>query len=165
MLVSVPCTTLRSVRDPILDVISITNHKSFYPDEVLTGIYVLGHWNFDSILERLGYKVDSYPHILIEPSREEDDISIAPVVGVCDSPMQLFEKYKDIALNHPNRKFVVAMVPLNKADQPKEGGWRWRKWGEYIGEQKPVMEYLADEPVIETVYTFHIYEILDGEKR
>jgi hypothetical protein len=45
-----------------------------------------------------------------------------------------------------------------KANQPKEDGWRWRKWGQYIGALEPTCEYIADEPHIDKVYVYHIYE-------
>jgi hypothetical protein len=45
-----------------------------------------------------------------------------------------------------------------KANQSHEGGWRWHKWGEYIGKYEPQYEYLYDEPEIEKVYVYHIYE-------
>lgn len=40
------------------------------------------------------------------------------------------------------------------------GGWRWEKWGPYIGTQRSVADYLHDEPDIDYVYTFHVYKEL-----
>jgi hypothetical protein len=39
------------------------------------------------------------------------------------------------------------------------GGWRWHKWGPYIGTQEPKCEYIHDEPEIEEVFTYHVYEL------
>jgi len=48
---------------------------------------------------------------------------------------------------------------IRKDLEPTDGGWRWHKWGEYIGTQNPQMEYIHDEPEIEKVYVYHIYEL------
>jgi serine/threonine protein kinase len=81
--------------------------------------------------------------------------------GVCDSPEQLLSLYDFEADPRP---FFIAMVKLSRGDQPRDGGWRWHKWGPYVGKQNPQCEYLHDEPAIEEIYTFHIYELAD-EKR
>lgn len=79
--------------------------------------------------------------------------------GVCDNYSQIIEQYKD-KLNDPNKKFCIILSTVRKADQPEYGGWRWHKWGEYIGTKNPQCEYLYDEDDdIELVYCYHIYEI------
>lgn len=77
--------------------------------------------------------------------------------GVCDSPEQVTDRWPRIIVDR--RPFVIAFTPFLRADQPEQGGWRWHKWGEYIGTQEPTHEYLYDEPHIDKVYTFHIYEV------
>lgn len=77
--------------------------------------------------------------------------------GVCDNWEQITERWPEI-LSDP-RHFVIGLQRLDRSTEPEQGGWRWHKWGEYIGTQDPQMEYLHDEPEIETVYVFHIYEI------
>jgi hypothetical protein len=58
-----------------------------------------------------------------------------------------------------DRRFTLAFTRVRKRDQPDEGGWRWHKWGEYIGEKSPQYEYLYDEGnEIEEVYCYHVYE-------
>lgn len=85
--------------------------------------------------------------------RCEDEISDKWVAyGVCDNYEQVLEKYKDI-LNDPNKKYVIGMCTV-------EGGWRWHKWGEYIGTKNPEHEYLYDDIHIDRVYCFYIYEII-----
>lgn len=78
--------------------------------------------------------------------------------GVCDSPDQLAFMLP-VEIIHSEKKYVISMVKLEKKDQPDWGGWRWHKWGEYIGNQSPQCEYLYNEPIIETVWTYHIYEV------
>lgn len=75
--------------------------------------------------------------------------------GICDNVEQVIEQYK---LNESEKQFTISMTPMRKDEQPADGGWRWHKWGQYIGTQEPTAEYLYDEEKIDLVYVFHIYE-------
>lgn len=110
------------------------------------GIYISNNAGLDNIIVRELVK-DTFPE-LIDSS-----------YGVCDSPEQFLECYKDV-LDNPERNYAVYLTPIKKKDQPSEGGWRWHKWGRYIGKQKREgHEYLYDEPNIELVYAYHIVEL------
>jgi hypothetical protein len=88
-----------------------------------------------------------------------DDINY---YGVCDNASQLIEYYNKLIANKEldnNKTYGLFLVPHFKSSQPEKWGWRWEKWGEYIGVQKSVSDYLYDEPNIEMVYSFNIYEI------
>ena len=76
--------------------------------------------------------------------------------GVCDGIENLLEVIPE--LTSTDREFVVLLHKIAKKNQPNEGGWRWHKWGDYIGTQTPTTEYIYDEPEIEVVYCYHIYE-------
>lgn len=78
--------------------------------------------------------------------------------GVVDSPDQFQEDFRETLEADP-RDFFVAFTEIRKDEQPETGGWRWHKWGPYYGTQKPQCEYIADEPEIESVYLFHIYQL------
>lgn len=79
--------------------------------------------------------------------------------GVCDNYQQVLEHHKDI--RDSAEPYVLTVTPLIKSEQSPNGGWRWHKWGEYIGTKKPEHEYLYNEgPDIEKVYVYHIYKIL-----
>lgn len=75
--------------------------------------------------------------------------------GVCDNVEQVKNHLGAFLTN--DTPVLVTLTPMRKADQPESDGWRWHKWGSYIGVQSPQCEYLADEPEIETVYVFHIH--------
>jgi hypothetical protein len=79
--------------------------------------------------------------------------------GVCDSPEQFMKRFGDLLVKSP-REICVAFTPMRRSEQPKNGGWRWGKWGPYIGNQKPSREYIADEPDIEEVYCYHAYLVV-----
>lgn len=90
--------------------------------------------------------------------------------GVCDSPEQLLELFPIIdALE--NRYFCIAMTQMLRSEQAPEGGWRWHKWGGYVGVHEPQNEYLYDEipqyrsdgKSIDEVWVFHIYELRESE--
>ena len=130
--------------DPILNMVATVN-GSEPSRRIRQGIYQIGHFGGSYFMAHL----EHYPNIEIG--------DFGPCCyGVCDSPEQLLATCPE--LESSPRRFVVSMNRLLKARMHPEGGWRWHKWGPYIGEQKPECEYLFDEPTIEEVWTFHIYE-------
>lgn len=83
--------------------------------------------------------------------------------GVCDNYQQILVRYPE--LQAEDRTFVVFMTRVTHAEQPDSGGWRWHKWGEYIGTHELQHEYLYDEKGIEEVFCYHIYEKVGGGDR
>lgn len=77
--------------------------------------------------------------------------------GVCDHYQQVLDLYPEMVTN--TSEYFIFLTPVTKLTQPSYGGWRWHKWGKYIGTQDPQAEYLADEPEIEEVYCYHIYKL------
>lgn len=75
--------------------------------------------------------------------------------GVADNIEQVLERYKAV-IDSPTTKIIITAAPICKDEQPSDGGWRWHKWGEYIGTQEPQCEYLYDEPSIDEVIIFHV---------
>lgn len=75
--------------------------------------------------------------------------------GVADNISQVYRKYRKV-LNNPDYHVMVLINQVRKCDQPSSGGWRWHKWGDYIGYQKPQCEYLFNEPKIDQVILFNI---------
>lgn len=82
--------------------------------------------------------------------------------GVCDSPQQFIAKYDKLLRDDP-RTFCVAFSHVAKDPTNKEGGgWRWHKWGPYIGGGEPQCEYLDDEDGFDDgVYVYHIIRLMD----
>lgn len=82
--------------------------------------------------------------------------------GVCDNASQVLE-YCDKQISegelNKNKEYIIVLTPMLKRHQPKRYGWRWHKWGEYIGIQNPQYEYLADEDNIDMVYVFEVKEV------
>lgn len=77
--------------------------------------------------------------------------------GVSDNLDQIKEVWK---VYWSERKFVLEIYEVYKEHQPPRGGWRWSKWGPYIGKREPKAEYLADEPEITEVMIFGFIEVV-----
>lgn len=107
------------------------------------------------------YRHDGYIfnfNCFIEERCMENIIDEWVMYGVCDDYSQIMEKYDNL-LSDPNKNYVIGLSVVERKNQPKDGGWRWHKWGEYIGTKNPTHEYLYDDSHIDKVYCFHIYEI------
>lgn len=142
------------------------------PKAIARGVYQSG-LSLDHDLKASGYRIDTSPfHEAawrpvwdVEPGTDErraalDAAYAAPHdYGVCDNWEQITERWPEILTSE--RRFVIGMTEIRRADQPERGGWRWHKWGEYVGTHEPQHEYLADEEGIESVWVFQIIEVLD----
>lgn len=88
--------------------------------------------------------------------------------GVSDNASQVLDYYKHLLTVYGdymnNHKFVILMTPIFREDQPKSGGWRWYKWGQYIGDFESKCEYLYDEEGIDYVWVFKILEVEECEE-
>lgn len=59
--------------------------------------------------------------------------------------------------NEPNYQFILLLTPIiNNHDKSLWGGWRWHKWGEYIGKHTPQYEYLDHEYGIDYVLVWKL---------
>lgn len=162
--------TLFSRPDPVAQVLRMIN-GGVRTKRLQRGVYLCGHWNFDrEVAEPLvQFWKRNEPPFMLElpqtlhkkwPVRPHDNsweqVDSLSEYGVCDSPEQLLSLYD---FDADPRKLVISMVEVRREHQPPEGGWRWHKWGSYIGEQNPEHEYLYYDKHIDRVFTFHIYEI------
>ena len=131
---------------PMTQIIAQMNGNILGTKKIATGIYEIGHFSFDYDIE--DQLKNKYP----------DFSSDFGSYGVCDNHEQILNTCPEIQ-NDKNRKFVISITKISKKNQPNEGGWRWHKWGEYIGTQESTREYLFDEPIIEEVFCYHVYEV------
>jgi len=124
------------------------------------GIYTDNTFNPELLFDSSNRRNDNF-RLEYPKFNEISDPNWFNCYGVCDSPEQLYSKLPDEVLNG-SRLFAAFLTPIVKSDE-EEGGWRWHKWGPYIGTQTPTCEYLYDEPVIEKVYVYHVQEFLPDE--
>lgn len=94
-----------------------------------------------------GVSVDEYP-----------ELYSGNCYGVCDGVSNFMSVYGEEITSSKDWLFVM-LTPVYKKYQSSCGGWRWHKWGAYVGTQVPTEEYLYDEKDIEVVWLYHIYKI------
>lgn len=82
--------------------------------------------------------------------------------GVADNIEQVLELYNKNEFGYFKGNHVILYNEVIKNPNEPCSGWRWHKWGEYIGTQKPRCEYLNDEPEpeINKVITFSIVKVI-----
>lgn len=138
--------------DPIIAMIAQINGQSTEVVKIQRGYYK-SPLNFSNIVS------DAVGGLSFE--KEYPDLGELGSYGVCDTPQQFITKYND-QLESDDRKFVVGFAHISKdpSNAGKGGGWRWHKWGEYVGEGDPQCEYLDDEEGFENgVYVYTIINI------
>lgn len=129
--------------DPILAAIGQLNGNKT-EQQLATGIYQIAHFGSSH-----------WPGEEFKNSWDIDGLSLNPY-GICDDHQQILVQCPE--LQDPERQFVVTLTEVRKDQQPDWGGWRWHKWGPYIGTHDIQHEYLYDEQGIERVFVYHIYE-------
>lgn len=129
----------------------------------------------DRYIQEVGIYQSSFPFNFPEDEFKElkkltfdDKYKIFPnyekvTYGVADNIEQIKEYYKE-EVDDTEKKYCLALTPVyqEKENKGKGGGWRWHKWGKYIGELDSKCEYLDDEDFgedFEYVITFTLYEI------
>lgn len=160
--------------------------KDNYPEDIIleedsknldiTGIYMSdlnGHYDIEGLTNF--NEVDDFELI--------DKYKFFPMNGVSDNASQVknyLNKIINIYLNgtskdvyffegqglfnliknEPNYKFILLLTPIiNNHDTSLWGGWRWHKWGEYIGKHNPQYEYLDHETGIDYVLVWKLCPI------
>lgn len=134
--------------DPLLDSIARVNGNSAGCRVIGEGLLQIGHFSSDMMLYGRNGPWDA-------------DFGRVPRYGVCDSPKQFLVKFED-ALKSDHRNLAVFFTYISKdpSNAGHGGGWRWHKWGEYIGAGEPTTEYLDDETAFDDgVYVFHVHDI------
>jgi len=134
--------------DPISAMIAEMNNNSSKSKQLMVGVYEIGSFGGTGFLEEFKH----YPAF-----EQESNDDYFGSYGVCDNFQQILDKCPEIEKSK-DRQFIITVTPVLKENQSPEGGWRWCKWGDYIGEHSPQYEYLYDEEDIDMVYCYHVYE-------
>jgi hypothetical protein len=141
------------LKDPVLMKLDSTTDKVFrliYNDikstRLETGVYLCPHGNFHLEIEN---PIEHFPNL--------DGFDN---YGICDNFAQLRAVLPPLVTEDPDRFFTISLMEVRREDQPEDGGWRYHKWGEYIGTQKPRHEYLYDDKHIDSVICYHIIELI-----
>ena len=134
-------------------------------EHLQTGVYSTG---FGGTLDEWSSDLDrEYSwvrrNMRLQDAWEPDTCYDFPEYGVCDNVEQILTRCPELRRD-PYRKFVLNVCQVLKEDEDCQN-WRWHKHGEYIGTQKPQAEYLFDEPVIERVVCYELYEVCDTKRK
>lgn len=80
---------------------------------------------------------------------EEFDMDRQPmpeIYGVADNIEQIIEHHKEEFIDSPEGYILFfTKIYQHKENAGNNDGWRWHKWGEYIGNLNPQCEYLDNE--------------------
>lgn len=84
-----------------------------------------------------------------------------PMYGLCDHWSQLLVKFPQLVSSVI--PYLVRVHEVRRQDQPESGGFRFHKWGSYIGAflDETHYEYLYDSG-LESVYTYEVYQMKMG---
>ena len=167
MLIKMPAD---AQRDSILSHFAELEGKNPSAVEERVGIYRVTHFGSTHFLRAWNHYPDfvplevndDMPAHMKEDAYEDLDLVQRSPYGVCDNVDQLLKHFPELEAS--DRMFVVTLTEVRKDEQPNRGGWRWHKWGPYIGSHTPAHEYLYDEKDIEAVFVYHIYEYLDYDR-
>ena len=145
MLVNPDFNELDEFIKAIIEVIAKVNGNNPEMRKIIDGVFEIGHFSFGN---------------MIKAQEKEEYPSFFPYFcsyGICDNYQQILKRCPELV--EGDRKFAISITPVEKKKQSPEDGWRWHKWGPYIGQHKITTEYLYDEPIIEKVFCFHILEL------
>lgn len=69
------------------------------------------------------------------------------------------------AIEEENREygFVLLLTPIVNEHNHEWGGWRWHKWGEYLGHHQIEHEYLNDEDGVDFVFVWKLVAVVKDE--
>lgn len=116
-----------------------------------------------SFLLETGIYKDNFPFHF---SKEEftEKLEQTWIYGVADNIEQIKKDLKKY-IKEKHNKYVIAIAPVfqDKSNKGNGGGWRWHKWGLYIGKLKPQHEYLDDEDFgddFKYVLCFNLYKVV-----
>lgn len=146
------------LKDPVIgyDPIIALLDRPWFKEEV--GVYQ-GGFNFNGLITNI--KGDAYFSPTIKRlNADRDWQDCISEYGVADNLHQIKSYYAGL-IDDPEVFVCISYAIVRKDTEPESGGWRWHKWGSYIGDKDRQHEYLYDEPEIDQVLVFHLTELED----
>lgn len=150
----------------LVDITPISETESFF-EKHQDGVYFTKSLNpIHFIKEKVNDFLDRASNLLSTMEDKGAPVDVTGtlrdvcVYGVCDSPENLLQHDDYAPTLGGDRKFTVFLTPILRENEPPHGGWRWHRWGPYIGNQNPKEEYIVDEQDIDLVFVYYIVEHL-----
>lgn len=138
-------------------------------DETLLPIHATYSHNFEHTLTP--HYSNPSPYVTDKRMFHDYNRPLSRLDGVADNFSQisnyLKEKFEKIEQdnNDIDASVVITATPILKSCEPADGGWRWHKWGKYIGLRNPKNEYIHDEDdTINVVWCFSVIPVIKKEK-
>lgn len=116
--------------------------------EVLPGVFTGAGFNFYLDLK----------HAATRYTVADDLDSVVGDSVVADTVEQVLAHWQD-RIQDPQSFYAISGTKVLRDPSLPGQGWRWHKWGAYIGERQPKWEYLNDEPDIPFVLVCNIYRL------
>jgi len=149
-----PKVTIEKGEDGVIGAFFEGNPLAYFL-EITDGVYETSSLNpnlvMDAVTDFEVIREKQYEPIVVTEER------YVAAYGVCDNHEQVLALAPEI-LSRDN-EYVIFLTCIQKKHEPERDGWRWSKWGEYIGTQISQADYLYDEPEIEEVFFYRIYEV------
>lgn len=101
--------------------------------------------------------------VATKAEQKDSATAMPPKFGVCDSPAQFAKKFEAFSGQ-------VRFAAVYRRDQPSYYGWRWHKWGPYVGEFKATvdrLEYLYEangRHGMTAIDVQYIFELNEGQR-
>lgn len=135
------------------------------------GVFEAFGYNFGYICEDL-----ELPTIEFDPWFDSAKVVAASCMGgggdgghtwestniLCDSVEQAKTHWSAL-LNEPDREFMIVVNTVERDPSKPGSGWRWQKWGPYVGTHEVKHEYLNDETGIDKVLVASIIQVKHKE--
>lgn len=130
------------------------------PVRKATGIYLGRTFNPESYTDEITNRPQNYPAPDATLEEKLKWYNSEWVYGVADDIPQILKHHKNVV--DSEEPWALFCVELRGKHQPKDGGWRWHKWGTYIGTREPQCEYLYDEPDIDKILVYSFKRVFKG---
>lgn len=138
----------------------------YVQQEYSTGVIVCSDFNFNHIIDsKTNYEtindfffVDKNTGEIYQSIFDEELGVVASTYGVCDTIDEAI-LYFEACIANKKHEYCIVLSPVYRKNQPPDHGWRYHKWGTYIGTQNPQHEYLYDDKHIDMLYCFNLYVV------
>lgn len=135
-------------------------------DETLLPIHATYSHNFEHVLTP--HYSNPSPYVTDKRVFRGCNRPLSRLYGVADNFSQisnyLKERFEKIEQDNKDidTLVVITATPIIKSCEPDDGGWRWHKWGRYIGVRHPEHEYIHDEDdTINVVWCFDVISVIE----
>ena len=104
------------------------------------------HWRPMKGIYEGPFSDPNFMYLLYDEFIKIDRQPIFEAYGVADNIEQILNYHKEEFIDTPE-KYILFYTKIyqHKENAGEWGGWRWHKWGPYIGNLNPQCEYLDDE--------------------